>query len=166
MIYIIIGVLAVFTAASISYQIKRFQTGLRKIDKLSLLPNYSFFAPKPLANDYRLLYKIISDTDTGWLELPMYRKFNLLRIIWNPFKYYNKSMIDTCHFLLREFEALENKHFIRISLHYLSILMVISEYLKDRGKKDITIRFAVVASGGTDSVEVERVMFASYHQTI
>jgi hypothetical protein len=166
MIYLIIVVLAIFTIASTFFQIKSLQPKLRKIDKFGLLPNYSFFAPKPIANDYRLVYKIISDTNTDWKEIPMYNQFSLLRIIWNPFKYYNKSFIDTSHFLLTEFDVLEDKKFIQISLHYLSILMVISEYLNKKGLKDVTIRFSIVASGGGSQVKLEKVLFASYYQKI
>lgn len=164
--YLIVGMLAVFTTASIFYQIKNLQPRLRKFDKLGLLPNYSFFAPKPIANDYRLVYKIITETDSDWLEVPMYKPFRLIRIIWNPFKYYNKSFIDTCHFLVMEFNALENKKFIQVSLHYISILMMLSEYLKKKEEKDVTIRFAIVASGGSNKVNLEKIMFASYHQKL
>ena len=164
--YLIIGMLAVFSTASIFYQIKILQPRLRKFDKLGLLPNYSFFAPKPIANDYRLVYKIIAETDSDWLEVPMYEPFRLIRIIWNPFKYYNKSFIDTSHFLLMEFNALENKKFIQVSIHYISILMMLSKYLKKKEKKNLTIRFAIVASNGSTLVKIEKIMFASYHQKI
>lgn len=166
MIFIIGGMLAIFTVASILNQIKQFKQKLVRFDPLSVLPNYSFFAPKPIANDYRLAYKIVAGNDSDWLELPMYKKFSWLRVLWNPFKYYNKGMIDTSHFLLMEFNELENKKFIQVSLHYLSILMVISDHLKSKRAKDLTVRFAIIASGGVDSVKIERVMFASYNQKI
>lgn len=169
MIYFLIGTLAIAIIASVLNQIKPLQNKLGKFDKLHLLPNYSFFAPIPLTSDYRLAYKIISDSaDTEWIELEMYKKFNLLRLVWNPFKYYNKGMIDLSHFLVTEFNALAeaDKKYINISLNYLSILMVISKYLKARGEKDITIRFAILCSEGVDTVKVKDVMFASGHQKL
>lgn len=166
MFYIVITILAIFIIASIFYQIKSLKSIIGKFDKFNLLPNYSFFAPKPFTNDYRLVYKIICDNDSEWIEIPMYKKFDFFRIIWNPFKYYNKGMIDTCQFLLGEFHALENKNFIKISASYLNILLVISKFLKVEKEDAITIRFAILSSEGNDSVKIKNVVFASFHQII
>lgn len=163
LVYSVVSVLAVFSTASILFQIKTLQPRLRKFDKLGLLPNYSFFAPKPIANDYRLVYKMIGKSDSEWQEFPMYKSFTPTRILWNPFKYYNKAFIDASHFLLMEFHAIENKKHIQVSLNYLSILIMLSEYLRE---KDCTVRFAIVTSKGCTSLEIEKILFASYHQKI
>jgi hypothetical protein len=164
--YLIIGTLAIFTVASVLYQFKSMKSKLVKFDKLNILPNYSFFAPKPFENDYRLVYKIIAEEESEWTEVPMYRKFNLLRIFWNPFKYYNKGMIDSCQFLLTEFNALKNKNFIQVSESYINILLVISKCLNRKEKNTETIRFAILASEGIKSVKIKNVVFASFHQII
>ena len=121
----------------------------------------------PLPRDQlRLAYKIVSDETSEWVEIPIYKKFKLIRVIWNPFKYYNKGMIDTTNFLLKEFHSLENKNFIKISVNYLSILMVISAYLKQEGLSEKTIQFAILSSEGGETVKVKNVVFASSHQTL
>lgn len=86
MLLFVIIVLAIFMVASTLYQIKYFQKYLNKYDKFNLLPNYSFFAPKPYANDFRLVYKLNEGSDSNWEELDMYKEFGLKRILWNPFK--------------------------------------------------------------------------------
>ncbi|MFQ3350582.1 MAG: hypothetical protein ACI87X_001382 [Candidatus Arcticimaribacter sp.] len=164
--YVVIGTLAIFFIASVFYQIKSLQKWMKVFNPFNLLPNYSFFAPKPYVNDYRLAYKIVSDETSEWVEIPIYKKFKLIRVIWNPFKYYNKGMIDTTNFLLKEFHSLENKNFIKISVNYLSILMVISAYLKQEGLSEKTIQFAILSSEGGETVKVKNVVFASSHQTL
>lgn len=166
MFYVISGILAIFLVASFLYQIKPLQPKLSKVDKLHILPNYSFFAPKPLTNDYRLVYKVISENETEWLELPMYKAFTPTRLFWNPFKYYNKGMIDTCQLLLNEFHSLENKNFIKVSSNYINIFLVISKCLKLTKDQSATVRFAILSCEGCEDVKVKNVIFASSNQLI
>jgi hypothetical protein len=164
--YLVITTLAIFTIASVFFQVKSLQRRLSRFDKLGILPNYSFFAPKPLMNDFRVVYKTIAETDGEWTEIPMYKPFRFMRLCWNPFKYYNKGMIDTCNFLVSEFNALENKNFIQVSAHYLNILITISACLKKVSDEPQKIRFAIVCSEGAGIVKIKNVVFASYHQII
>lgn len=158
----IITILAIFTIASIVFQFKKQQQVLVKFDKLHVLPNYSFFAPKPLSNDFRLVYKVVGTTDVEWREVEMYKHFSMVRCFWNPFKYYNKGFIDTSNFLMAEFRAIEHKVFIKISENYINILQVISENLGESN----TIRFAIVTSTGMKELEIKDVLFASYNQLV
>ncbi|MEO7212101.1 hypothetical protein [Mucilaginibacter sp.] len=164
--YLVITTLAIFTIASVFFQVKRLQRRLSRFDKLGILPNYSFFAPKPLMNDFRVVYKTIAETDGEWTEIPMYKPFRFMRLCWNPFKYYNKGMIDTCNFLVSEFNALENKKFIQVSAHYLNILITISACLNKGSGDPQKIRFAIISSEGAETLKIKNVVFASYHQII
>jgi hypothetical protein len=167
LIYIIFSILLLFNLATILFQIKPLKSILSKWDKLNILPNYSFFAPKPLMNDYRLVYKVLKEDEAAeWLEVPMYNNFSPVRLLWHPFKYYNKGMIDTFQFLLQEFEAVENKKYIRLSLPYLSILMVIAKYLKQQNLENVCVRFAFLQSEGVGEIKIKNVVFASYHQNL
>ncbi|MDB5127092.1 hypothetical protein [Mucilaginibacter sp.] len=163
MVWFVITTLAIFFIASVFYQVKSLQGKFAKFDILHLLPNYSFFAPRPMVNDYRLVYKIIGSEE--WLEVPLYKYFSLQRIFWNPFKYYNKGMIDCFNFLIAEFNNLaeDNKDFILISENYLNILMLIVDHIKD---KEATIRFAIVAAEGVETIQITDVIFASAYQKL
>lgn len=166
MAWLVIGFLVIFAIASLLYQIKPLQRPLRKIDRWNLLPNYSFFAPKPLTNDYRLLYRVTTEDAGEWVEIPMYHGFRASRVVWNPYKYQNKALVDTCNFLVAEFNALQDKHFIRVSLHYLTILVTISRHLGPARRQGQKVRFAIVESAGANNVAIERVLFASYTQLL
>jgi|HubBroStandDraft_2_1064218.scaffolds.fasta_scaffold215536_2 hypothetical protein len=165
---LVLVILGSFTLMSIIYQVKYVQKRISVYDKFHLLPNYSFFAPRPFVNDYRLVYTMTSDKENEWIEIPMYSDSRLHRMFWNPFKYYNKGMIDSCHLLLIEFKRLENKNFIRISTNYINLLMVIAKYLGSTGKreKDISVRFAILACEGADAVKIHKVLFSSYSQLL
>lgn len=160
----LITILAVFTIASIVFQVKKCQAPMHKYDKLHLLPNYSFFAPRPYSSDYRLVYKLV-DGGKGedWQEVKMYDSFKVRRCLWNPFKYYNKGFIDTSNFLIGEYHALKEKHIIKISENYINILKVVADDVVQPGS---TVRFAIVTSKGIHELSIEQIMFASYHQPL
>src|SRR4051812_18040044 len=112
--YLVVGMFVVFAIASVLYQIRPLQRHLRQVDRWGVLPNYSFFAPKPLTNDYRLIYSVTRDDPRRWIEIPMYGQVTPSRLFWNPGKYQNKALVDTCNFLIAEFNALSDKSFIRV----------------------------------------------------
>jgi hypothetical protein len=166
MLLLVVLTLTAFTVLSILYQVRILQIFLRKIDKPGVLPNYSFFAPKPMTNDYRLIYKIATKDEAEWIEVPIYNRPGALRLFWNPDKYINKGLVDTCNFLVAEFHALAEKRFIRISLHYLTLLLTVSRHIGREKQQGQSVRFAIVATGGADEVAIERVMFASFEQSL
>ncbi|WP_299888006.1 hypothetical protein [uncultured Lacinutrix sp.] len=166
MLVFVLIVLAIFMVASTLYQIKYFQKYLNKYDKLQLLPNYSFFAPKPYANDFRLVYKIEEDPNSNWEELDMYKEFALKRIFWNPFKYYNKGMIDICQQLLEEQHIIQNKEQLKSSTNHINIILSIYRFLKQRNIKASALKFAIVTSEGVKNLKIKSVVFDSNLQII
>lgn len=169
MFLFILVVLTIFTVVSILYQIKKLQKKIQKWDKFGIVPNYSFFAPMPLLSDYRIAYKITNREEQEWEEVPIYIDFNFFRTFWNPFKYYNKGLIDSCHFLIGEYHALENKKVIQLSIFYLNILSLIADFLKDKTKEiddENTIRFSIISSKGMKDIIIDKIIFASYNQIV
>lgn len=166
MLTIIIIVLAIFMMASTLYQIKYFQKYLNKYDKLNLLPNYSFFAPKPYANDFRLVYKLKEESESNWEELDMYKEFCIKRILWNPFKYYNKGMIDICQYLIQEQNILKDKEVLKSSVHHMNIILSIYRFLKERNISVEAIKFAIVTSEGCKDLKIKSLVFCSTFQNI
>jgi hypothetical protein len=164
----VIGLLSLFTLASVLNQFKQFdrlQRVLRRLDGWHLLPYYSFFAPRPMTNDSRIIYRLSSASEE-WIELPVHRHPGPRRMIWNPDKYLNKALVDTCKFLMTEYHLLADKRFIRISLYYLTILMTISRHLGDRRGPRATVRFAIVTSGGGSDPSIKDVVFVSNDQLL
>ena len=163
---LVIAILAVFTVLSIVHQIRPLQRHLQKFDRFGLLPNYSFFAPRPLTSDYRLVYKIATDDDAEWVEIPICAEAGALRLLWNPGKYVNKAFVDTCNFLIAEFHALSQKTLIQLSLNYLTLLLTVARHLRHADGQAEAVRFAVVTTAGGDRTGIERVMFASFNQSL
>lgn len=163
---LVISILSAFTVLSILHQFRPLQPHLRKRDKLGLLPNYSFFAPKPMTSDYRLIYKRAGGDDAEWVEVPICTDAGLSRLVWNPDKYVNKAFVDTCNFLIDEFHRLPEKPLIRISLHYLTLMLTVARHLGRSRQQGHAVRFAVVSTGGGDRVSIEQVMFASSNQVL
>lgn len=140
-----------------------------KYDWAHLLPNYSFFAPRPLMHDYRLVYKLVSDEPKGWEELYLCGKTGLSRIFLNEQKYHSKAFVDAAQALMKEIAELEQekRKFIQFSFNYVTILKVLSKNLDQTLLKTHQIRFAIVTSENQDELKVKEVLFASLpHQII
>jgi hypothetical protein len=89
--------LAVWFALSVVNQIpwKRFRAAQRA-DALQLLPLWTFFAPNPGVQDYYLLYRDRTGTDTlgDWQLLQPGQSRRWTSCIWNPDKIENKVLSD------------------------------------------------------------------------
>lgn len=159
----IISTLAIFTLASVFCQIKSIKNLVAKFDKFQFLPNYTFFAPIPISHDYRIVYQIQDCNE--WKEVNVYNRFYLLRCVWNPAKYYQKGIIDSCQFLQQEYVNLNDKKIIKISLHYLNICTLISKTIS-QVNKNTSIRFSIVISKGVEDIRIKKVLFTSSNQII
>ena len=168
MIILVIIILATVFVASILNQLPTISKSLVKYDQLHLLPNYRFFAPIPYSSDFRVVYKIDEEQEAKWQELAMYEGYKLIRLIWNPFKYYNKGMIDTCQMLSREFEIIKDKEKLRNSSNHINIILSIYRSLKHANQSFTcrTLKFAIVTSVGTDELIINKVVFDSLNQNI
>jgi hypothetical protein len=61
---------------------------IKNIDILHIIPNYKFFCPSPLQNDYHLQVRHLSVTNewSAWQELRFDRKNYWYCYVWNPAK--------------------------------------------------------------------------------
>jgi|GEM_PF-3331021 len=169
--YIIITILSSFTVLSVVYQLKS-KFNLKKIwkwDKYGIIPNYSFFAPLPLTNDFRIIYRITSNEDTknNFEELSAYQYKNWYIFLFNPFKYYNKGLIDLCVSLMKEYKSLEedSKNFIQVSSNYIGILKVITDGIKSHDIND-EIEFSIVVTQDLFEDRKASVVFRSFRHKI
>ncbi len=167
--YLIVGILSLFTVLSMLYQLRPILplTWLWRMDQIGLIPNYSFFAPLPLTSDFRVVYRI---TDSGqqsdFKEITIYRHFLWFRFLFNPFKYYNKGLIDLCVALITEYKALdeEERNFIQISHNYLSIFRLIQHELMRSAAihPDCELEFAIVSTKENTDRREMTVLFRSF----
>lgn len=98
-----IAVLASWFGITVIAQIPAFSTRLRALDPASLIPNWSFFAPKPVSFDYHLLYRdeLWDLTLTDWTEIPLVEARRWWSFVWNPRRRAKKALFDSCSMLLR-----------------------------------------------------------------
>lgn len=171
--YIIIGVLILFSLLSIAFQLRKKIPFKRiwLIDPLGLLPNYSFFAPKPLQQDFRIVYRVMKEEveeEIDWQEYPMYGNSNLSKMFYYPFKYYNKGMIDICMALTKEYAELKEEElsFIQISSNYLGILTILQEILHPKTSKGKKLEFAILMTEDHPQGRKAKVTFRSFKHII
>lgn len=165
--YIVCGTLATLTVASVFHQINYTKGKLGRWDTWGILPNYSFFAPNPINRDFRLVYRLMDEADGTWKEVPIFNISFIYKSLWNPFKYYNKGIIDTCQQLAMDFNNTENKNLVQLSPGYLRILEMIAGYLYRQQQTSGVVRFAIVSSVYDDgNLKLNNVEFASFQHSI
>src|SRR5215470_1017153 len=100
---------------------------LKEHDIFSLIPNWSFFAPRPGTSDYHLVFRDM-DSDGNWdrwQEIPLTDRRTLWSAIWNPQKRKTKTLSDVVRGLLGLAQDSSLKDF-SLTLPYLAILNYIS----------------------------------------
>ncbi len=169
--YLIIAILGIFTILSIAFQVRAklpFK-GIWRFDNSGLMPNYTFFAPRPLTQDFRVIYR--SSGEGGkkdWQELDIYKKAPFLSFCFNGFKYYNKGLIDSCIALLTEFRELndDSKNFIQVSSNYIGIFNVIKSNLEGGSTVHKEVEFAVVSTQNTIDNRMASILFRSFKHDV
>lgn len=161
MMVIVVGALAFFSVASIAHQFRACKRWLRRLDPGFLLPTYTFFAPVPMTNDFRLVYRIDPGAVGAWKEVCIYRGRRWFQPLLNPEKYYAKAFVDVCNFLLEEHAHLENKKVVQVSIHYISLLSLVATTLRRVGASATTVCFAIVSSEDTEALRIKGMFFLS-----
>lgn len=69
---------------------------LKARDVLSLIPRWSFFAPRPGTSDYHLLFRdhAPDGSRAEWSEIPLADRRTLWGALWNPEKRNRKALSD------------------------------------------------------------------------
>jgi hypothetical protein len=168
--FVMASILLTWLLISMISQIPRLKR-VRQHDRMSLIPNFSFFAPKPLENDYRLVFRWqYQGGEVGsWLELPYCEKRRAWSPVWNPDRRQQKALIDSCSMLLRHIAAVRESVLekrtknpilaVQTSLPYLNILNHVSS-LSDY-PENIAVQFAVFSDPGPLASEKAKLLFVS-----
>jgi hypothetical protein len=167
-------ILSLWFVVSAIGQIPRFKA-IRTYDPLSLIPNFSFFAPKPLENDYHFVFrcKYRDGEISNWVELPYCEKRRPWSPIWNPDRRQQKALIDSCSMLMRYISFLReslarNKQknqkrnpvlAVQTSVPYLNLLNHVS--LVQDSPEAVGVQFALLSDPGPILNQRSRVIFMS-----
>jgi hypothetical protein len=133
---------------------------LKAYDFFSLIPNWSFFAPRPGTSDYHLLFRdLTSSGEPGkWKEIPLADERTLWGAIWNPTKRRTKTLSDVVRGLLRIAQDSSLKDY-SLTLPYLAILNYISSI--PRSDSPCQTQFMILKSDGFFSDKDPEFLFMS-----
>lgn len=101
----VVTVLCVWGIATIFYQFRATSDAVGRWNYFSLIPKWTFFAPRPKTTDYQLCYQdrlVGSDAICDPIEISVLPKGGLrpaLRFIWNPSKRNTKAINDMTSFI-------------------------------------------------------------------
>jgi hypothetical protein len=124
---------------------------LRAKDYLGLVPDWRFFCPTPIKNNYFILYRdFINENEiTNWTELTLCPPRYFYHVLWNPGRKYRKSYLDVCIEIIGiSSRSKESEDYIVGSISYLSILNHISRI--PRNSKIELTQFAVMTRSSID----------------
>lgn len=156
-----IALLTVWLLASAYSQTKGRGVGrLRSHDIFSLIPNWSFFAPRPGTSDYHLLFRDIAadGAPLSWEEIPLADKRSLRGALWNPQKRKTKTLSDVVRGLLVLAQDTTLKDY-SMTLPYLAILNYVSSLPRPAGR--LETQFMILKSEGFFSRDDPKFLFLS-----
>lgn len=158
----VILLLALWLLLSALTQLKlRVFQRLKARDIFSLLPNWSFFAPRPGTFDYHILFR---DSDSSgefgkWEEVPLADQRTLWGAVWNPQKRNKKALSDAVHAItLRSKDGPGTR--IQLSIPYLAALNYISSIPRSNGSTHT--QFMILRSEGFLWNRDPELVFLSY----
>jgi hypothetical protein len=162
MTIVVIVILALWLLISALSQLKvRGTSTLRNYDFFSLIPNWSFFAPRPGTSDYHLLFRDCdADGKFGkWQELPLADERTILGAIWNPQKRNKKALSDT----VRSIAQISQDKALRAGIAFTIPYLVTLNYISSMSRADSTIQtqFMILKSDGFFSEHDPELVFLS-----
>lgn len=163
---IILGALVCWFALSIANNIPRWKDALARYDTLSLLPAWSFFAPRPGTNDFHCLFRdMLEDgTLTPWTELTVVEERSIFTVFFNPQKRALKALLDIAGELSSPSLNQPGSKAIVLSLGYLSLLNYLSGI--QHAATSIQTQFMLMTSSGARLTDQPSVYFLSHFHNL
>ncbi|MFF3396260.1 hypothetical protein ACFYW1_35790 [Streptomyces sp. NPDC002669] len=155
-----------FTATVLSQHPHRVFDGLRRFDRLGLIPNWRFFAPIPAQHDYVVLHRLVhADRSTGGWQRPSqpYER-GWTSVLWSPQRRHVKSVLMVCGKLSgvvasAGVQGITENHLYRILREY--VRAEIASYPASERENAVAFQFVVVKSGGYDPGVKPKFIFSS-----
>jgi hypothetical protein len=122
---------------------------LRSHDHFSLVPRWTFFAPRPGRTDYHLMFQLFhADDAQSWCEQPLANRRTLLGAVWNPQKRNRKALADLVRSMVRASSGIEREKLwqMQYSMPYIAILSYLSGAAAAEGPSHL--RFMILESEG------------------
>jgi len=164
--FALLVVLSVWFGLSVAFQFRpKKLTALKTHDHFSLVPLWTFFAPRPGTSDTHLLFRdrVLDIGITPWREV-LAMKRSPLRGFWNPQKRVGKTLHDLEYHLLQLQGAKLRREEILLSMAYLVLINYIAGL--PRANFSTSTQFAVVRSWGYRGGDEPDIMFLSEFHSV
>jgi hypothetical protein len=165
------GVLAIWFLLTVLFQWKNaLQARIAELDRLHLIPQWTFFAPNPGTYDFRLMVRVLDGDgeSSPWNEVLPVAHRGPLSGLWNPERRINKAIVDLTQRLVRAHPSLANPDAIvgsdvQAAPNYRRLLACATN---GHGDRAVRFQFMVVATTGIEMPEDPRLVFKSaLHET-
>lgn len=162
---LILGFYVVWFLLSVGHQLKSngLPWNLKKLDVFNVIPGWRFFGPKPVKNDYFLLYRDkIGDEIHGFEEIILYENSSFVKFIFNPTSRIKKTFLTVAQSFTKINKEDVNPDSVILSLGYITVLTIVNRY-KANGK--CLRQFVVLRSKGfSDNAEPEILIASEFHE--
>ncbi|HTS31809.1 MAG TPA: hypothetical protein VMH81_38330 [Bryobacteraceae bacterium] len=161
MVWLVSALFAFWIGATIVRQVwKGHHPVLNGMDRFSLIPRWTFFAPNPATSDYRLMFR---DRYAGgrfslYREVPLGARLSVLHVIWNPGKRGQKLLADSVRGLVRSAAAMHESG-LKTTLGYLAILNYVASLPRTSASE--ATQFVIVETFGHFPVKEPRLVMQS-----
>ena len=160
---IAVGLVLLWLMATIAYQGGPFREIMSRLDRLKLLPSWSFFAPNPATRDSHIVIRdLLHDGRfTNWAPVSLFPSRSLLQVLWHPAKRPRKILRDASKSVIITRRRSESKGVVQCSLPYLVILHYCIQHA--RPGNVIARQFAVVETSGRESRKIWITFISDFH---
>ena len=161
MTVVCISILALWFLLSALAQLNfRAMGAVKARDMFSLIPNWSFFAPRPGTFDYHLVFRDLGSAGefSKWQEIPLAEERTLWGAMWNPEKRSKKVLSDVVQSLVRLAQDKSIRDY-SLAIPYLVILNYISSF--PRKMATLQTQFMILRSDGFFSQQDPQFIFRS-----
>lgn len=160
------GVFGAWLLLALLVHVPALKPHIRGWDVLSLVPEWTFFAPRPAEWDYHLLFRdVYADGGvTSWAEVKVAEERAWWNFVWNPDRRGRKALFDAVTELavtLADARAAQGRVAVEGSIPYLTLLNQISA-LPRLGTPERT-QFLVLSSSAAAASEPQVVYLSELH---
>jgi hypothetical protein len=135
---------------------------IRSHDHFSLIPRWTFFAPRPGVTDYHLVYQtFLNDQPGPWREEVLADPRTFVGALWNPQKRNRKALVDSVRAFVRMGRGLEPDALWRLqyTIPYIAVLSYLTDITASEPRTHL--RFMILESDGYYAERAPRLLFRS-----
>jgi hypothetical protein len=161
--FIAVVLVLLWLLATIAYQGGPFREIISRLDRLKLLPSWSFFAPNPATRDSHIVLRdLLKDGRySNWAPVSTFPSRDLLQVLWHPAKRPQKILRDASKSVILTCRRSESKGVVQCSLPYLLILHYCIQHT--RPENAVARQFAVVETSGRESRRIWITFISDLH---